>query len=101
MTKPKTYMDIGHGGADSFLWIVIRGKLDIRRTGSRTHEKIWGKKAMDYWRGRYDIKKNQISIMPPVTKMFRQVPQSLVDMLKEAFGEDAEPWDFNPPRSRK
>lgn len=98
MAKPKTYIDIGHGTGESFLWVYFRGRLDIRKTGSRTHEKIWGRACMNWWRGRYDGKTNRVSVTPPVSSPFKSAPKALIDLLEEHFGGDIDVWEFNPPR---
>ena len=100
MADPKTYMDGGHGTPNSFLWLYRNGALEVHKTGSRTHEKLWGRKAMDYWRGRYDDQTGEVSVAKPAKYLMSQrgPPQYLIDALEAEFGGDIKIYGFNPTR---
>lgn len=98
MSDPKSYMDIGHGSPDSILWLFNGERIESRKTGSLTHEKVWGFEAMHYWRGRFSPSTGQISAVSPVLYKGSSIPSWLLDKLEEKFGTGHETWKFNPAR---
>ncbi len=96
--KDKTYLDIGHGDPNSILWIYHGGRIESTRTGSKTHEKVWGFDAMFFWRGRFDPATNELSVAQPVNSKTKSIPQYLEDALEEKFGTGLQVWHFNPTK---
>ncbi len=96
MTAPKDYIDIGHLD-EAILWLYYRQRIDTASTkGGRTHAKVWGEKASEYWRGRYEPKTGKLSITPPFMHRNRNAPQYLIDKLEEKFGGGCDVYQFNP-----
>lgn len=96
MKNPEKYIDIGHGDPSAFLWVYYGGKIVAFRALTATHETLWGTSAMNMWRGRYDEKKGELSIIAPQMLKIKTPPSYLVDLLQERFGGDIEFWEFNP-----
>lgn len=82
-----TYFNYGHNSND-IMWTFNKDKfitIPVRQEGlNQKHLDLWKKEHMDkYWRGRYDKKKNIISIIPPRDKQFfvkdeTDIPTSLL-----------------------
>jgi hypothetical protein len=92
----KSYIDIGHADRESILWALEGGKIRSYKSGDDTHESIWGSGAMNMWRGRYDPKTDEMSIVPPVLYKGSLVPEWLMDKLEAKFGSGLKAWRFNP-----
>lgn len=104
MARKKSYVDIGHSDLDNvFVWLY-ESSLVVVPAESGTHEQIWGQNALKYWRGRYDGKTNELSMIPPVTwPEYFGVPDEVMEGLVNRFGE-FDLAEFNPkgsPRKRK
>ncbi len=94
--NPKTYIDIGHGDRNVILWAHCGGRIESFRAGDDTHETLWGNRALNYWRGRFDKKTLEISVVGPVMSRATSVPQWLLDKLEAKFGTGLQTWKFNP-----
>ncbi len=92
----KGYIDIGHGDRNSILWLYKDGQVEAVKAGDDNHEKLWGISAMNYWRGRFNEKKNEISVVAPILYKGSIVPQWILDKLEERFGSGLSTWQFNP-----
>lgn len=93
----KSYMDIGHGDPDAYVWLYADGRIQSVRASVGTHEQLWGMDAMNFWRGRYDEKKGEISIMPPVARRHQAAPEFLKELLELHFGVNRV-YEFNNPK---
>jgi hypothetical protein len=91
----KRYIDIGHGTPDCVLWLYEGGRVWTASSES-THMQAWGHEiAMSHWRGRFDPRTNECSIVPPENWVGDLVPSYLFDALEAQFG-DTEVEMFNP-----
>lgn len=110
----KSYMDIGHGlDADhAAIWKLSwrdpvapdeysRSYIEYRSARKHTHETAWGRDVLKCWRGRYDIKTKQVSVVSPEGNRWtsKDVPKTVVNNLVIKFGEDIQIWQF--PAGRK
>lgn len=98
---PKTYIDIGHGDRHAVLWLHESNRIYAFKAGDDTHESIWGIRAMDCWRGRFDEKTMEISVVAPVLYKGSAVPEWLFDKLEAKFGTGLKMWQFNPKKEGK
>ncbi len=94
----KSYIDIGHADRAAILWIFEGGKIRSYVAGDDTHESTWGIGVVDFWRGRYDKKTNELSIVAPVLYRGSIVPEYVMDALEAKFGTGFEIWQFNPKK---
>jgi len=94
--KRKLYVDVGHQNLDEALVWLYEPPLVAIPARSATHEEIWGQTALNHWRGRYDGKTNELSIIPPITwPEFYGIPDELTKILESRFGDYTEAA-FNP-----
>ncbi len=98
---PKNYIDIGHGDPKAILWAHADGKIQSFVAGEDTHESVWGLYVMNSWRGRFDKKTNEISVVAPTLFRGSDVPQWLLDKLESKFGTGLQTWRFNPVKEGK
>jgi hypothetical protein len=98
-----TYQDIAHGMTvfDAVLWLWRNGRLETRSAANGTHESVWGQRAMEYWRGRVELKTGRASAIPPASGLVYGVPSAIFDALKKKFGKKFEIFEFNPLRRRR
>jgi hypothetical protein len=91
----KRYVDIGHGTPDAVLWLYQDGRVETYKSES-THMQVWGHElSMKHWRGRFDPKTNECSIVPPENWVGDLVPKTLLDALEAKFGDTSVEM-FNP-----
>lgn len=102
MSKKKRYIDIGHGDPECFLWVFEPNDDCIQTIKARcgTHEQLWSSKAMRMWRGRFDKKSMECSVVVPEqllrTFEYRDIPKKLDKLLRKSFGENIAIFKFNP-----
>ncbi len=98
---PKTYIDIGHGDRNAILWIHEGNRIRSCKAGDDTHESIWTSSVINYWRGRFDPKTLELSVMAPELYKGSTIPQWLLDKLEAKFGTGLSTWRFNPMKEGK
>ena len=91
----KSYVDIGHGDRKSILWAHEDNRIRSYVAGDDTNESIWGSRAMNLWRGRFDPKTMEISVVAPVLFKGSSIPNWLLDKLEAKFGTGLQTWQFN------
>jgi len=89
-----SYLDIGH---DTFtersphkIWIWKDGKLLIEEDTYKNpvvHADL-DEEYESYYRGRYDVDTNDISIVKPYSYGFKRLPTELIRALTREFGDD-------------
>ncbi len=103
--EPTKYEDIGHypDHERSAIWrLSWAGEFEMEpyiesvSARKRTHEMTWGQECLRYWRGRFDTKTKQCSVIGP--ENFRDgrliVAERIVALLREEFGADIEIYRF-------
>lgn len=97
----KTYLDIGHKGDSSVLWVFLPKKGGIithPASGGNSHDSVWGLECIDWFRGRYDPDTKELSIVyPPYWKKMYGIPMGMKEALENEFGE-VRTFEFNPLR---
>jgi len=92
----QTYMGIGHDDSpkndNHKIWVWKDGELLIKEhiSGlSFTHKDV-DKEYELYYKGRYDVVTEKVSIVKPDGSKFRPIPEQLVRDLTRAFGDNIE-----------
>jgi hypothetical protein len=87
------YYEIGHHGRRSLAWVWQVDYLEVQdeaNDSGDTHFDIWGPEAANRWRGRFELKRKLVSVLPPDRYATGLVlpPEGLIIELKEMFGSD-------------
>lgn len=99
MEAPQVYQDIGHGldCYHSSIWLFNGFSVLYRSAKICTHEEMWGRTVIKFWRGRFDTKTQRLSVAAPEGET-RDISALIVEQLRVKFGNKIEIWQFNPTR---
>lgn len=99
-----SWLHVGHGYGDVdrkqkphyYIWVFADRKIEVKGpfresyidNTNLAHSNLWSEGGYeDTYRGRYDANQKIISVTKPYAFRFREVPESLVDLLEKKFPE--------------
>lgn len=91
----KSYFEIGHDEDDAIVWALEGPVVSNYPARCGTHETLWGRGAINRWRGRLSRKTNELSITPPLLFSKMPPPDWLIEKLRKEFNCDFEILYFN------
>jgi len=91
----ENYWEIGHNQNNMILWVYRNGKLLTHPAikGDTAHLDVWPDITDDNYRGRFDINNKYTSLFNPYEG--RPIPNSILGLLYDKFGNDIEIMEFN------